>query len=173
MKTMKKLTFLGTGHGMPIASTTSCIFLEDGRNNLLLDAGGGHDVLGKFHAAGIDINSIKNVLITHYDSDHILGIVPLVRAFHKHLHTKEKRTLFCSQEVKNAVDSLFQHTAKRHYDDVKNILEFVIIRDRMEYTLNNWKITFFDIRSNKSPQFGCKIAFADKKCLVFPGDEPI
>ena len=167
---MVKITFIGTGNGMPIASTSSCIFLEDGSSNILLDCGGGHDVLEKFYSAKIDIKKIKNIFITHYDSDHILGIVPIVRAFSK---DNEKRKIFCSQEVLNAINSLFTFTAKKHFEIVKKNTEFIIIKDKEECRIGNWKILFFDIKSNKSPQFGCRINFDNKKSLAFPGDEPI
>lgn len=80
---MPRLLFLGTGHGMPIASSCSSILVEDEKNNFLLDAGGGHDILVNFNKAQYEPTKIKNIFITHYDSDHILGIVPLVRAFHR------------------------------------------------------------------------------------------
>ena len=48
-----------------------------------------------------------------------------------------------------------------------------MLKDRLEYELNDWKIVFFDIKSNKSPQFGCKILFPDSSSLAFLGDEPL
>ncbi len=171
---MRQLTFLGTGHGMPIASCSSSLLLEEGNTNILFDCSGGHEILCQFNKAKKDISTIKNIFITHYDSDHILGIVPLVRALTKILHkNKEKMRIFCSSEVKNAIDSLFLYTAKKYYENAKPFLEFVILKDRMNYKLGKWQITFFDTQSNKSPEFGCKIEFGDKKSLAFPGDEPV
>lgn len=69
---MRQLLFLGTGHGMPIASSCSSILMEDDKNNLLLDAGGGHDLLVNFNKVNYKPATIKNIFITHYDSDHIL-----------------------------------------------------------------------------------------------------
>lgn len=169
---MRQLLFLGTGHGMPLKSSCSSILVEDDKNNILLDVGGGHDLLGQFHQAKKDPTSIKNIFITHYDSDHILGIVPLIRAFNQ-WGKPIRRNIFCSQEVKNAIDSLFVFVAKDHYKSVKPLLNFVILKDGMTYEDNGWKFTFFDVKSNKTPQFGCIIVFPDKTKISFLGDEPL
>lgn len=153
-------------------SSCSSILLEDETNNVLFDAGGGHDLLGQFHRAHKNPRSVKNIFITHYDSDHILGIVPLVRAFHRSKEQVE-RNIFCSQEVKNAIDSLFAYVARNHYDPVKSSLHFVILKDRMTYEENGWTFTFFDVRSPQSPQFGCTIVLPDGAKLSFLGDEPL
>lgn len=171
-KNIRQLLFLGTGHGMPLNSSCSSILVEDDKNNILLDVGGGHDLLGQFHRAEKDPTSVKNIFITHFDSDHILGIVPLVRTFHRWAEPI-KRNIFCSQEVKNAIDSLFAFVAKKHYEPVKSSLNFVILKDRMTYEDNGWKFTFFDVKSDKSPQFGCTIVFSDGTKISFLGDEPL
>ncbi|MBI1971123.1 MBL fold metallo-hydrolase [Candidatus Woesearchaeota archaeon] len=171
---MPLLTFLGTGHGMPKRSSCSSIFIEDSEAssvNLLLDTGGGHDILCQFAKAEKDPCIVQNIFISHYDSDHILGIVPLMRAFSR--GSPKERRIFCSAEVKRAIDSLFLYVAKKRYDDVKQHLQFVIIKDRMDYGLQRWKLTFFDVKSTGTPQFGCKILFSDKKKLSFLGDEPL
>ena len=157
---------------MPIKSSCSSILLEDIKNNILLDVGGGHDLLCQFNRAKKDPTSLKNVFISHFDSDHILGIVPLIRAFHRWAKPI-KRNIFCSQEVKNAIDSIFTFVAKEHYEKVKPSLNFVVLKDNIIYEDNSWKLTFFDIKSDKSPEFGCIINFPDGTKTSFLGDEPL
>ncbi len=169
---MSRLLFLGTGHGMPIASSCSSILVEDDKSNFLLDVGGGHDILVNFNKVKYDPTKIKNIFITHYDSDHILGIVPLVRTFHRSAEP-QKRNIFCSQEVKNAIDSLFEYVAKKHYEPAKENLNFIILKDKEVYKINDLEVTFFDVKSNKSPQMGCLIKFQNGKKLAFIGDEPL
>ena len=169
---MRKILFLGTGNGMPIASTCSSMLVEDEKNNILFDAAGGHDILARFNDVKEDPTKIKNILITHYDSDHILGIVPLVRTFHRWAKP-QKRNIFCSPDVKNAIDSLFKYVAKKHYDSVKDTFNFVVIKHGTEYEDNGWKFNFFDVKSPASPQMGCVITFPDGTKLSFLGDEPL
>ena len=68
---MRQLLFLGTGNGMPIASACSSIFIEDDKNNLLLDAGGGHDILAQFHKAKKDPTTIKNIFYNYLQAPYV------------------------------------------------------------------------------------------------------
>ncbi len=158
---------------MPMVSSCSSIFLEDGESNLLLDCGGGHDIIGQFHKAGKKPEDIKNIFISHYDSDHILGFVPLARVFSKFPAGHAKVNVFCSIQVKPAIDSLFQFVANMHIEKAKKFLNFVIISDRSVQEADGLKLTFFDVKSNKSPEFGCVVSFPSGKKLSFLGDEPL
>lgn len=168
---MRKIFFLGTGNGMPIQSSCTALLLEDETNKILFDAGGGHDILNRFNDVDKNPGDVKNIFLTHYDSDHILGLVPIVRRWHR--SPKSERTIFCSPDVKKAIDSLFTYVAKKHFDPIKEQINFVILEDGMTYDLNEWKIVFFDVKSDRSPQFGCKIIFPDNLSLAFLGDEPL
>ncbi len=79
---MRQIVFLGTGHGMPTMSACTSLLLEDGTSNLLLDTSGGHEILKAFRKAGKNPADIKNIFISHWDSDHILGIVPMISHFY-------------------------------------------------------------------------------------------
>src|SRR3989344_5788112 len=170
MRTIRQLLFLGTGHGMPVRSACSSILLEDGKDNLLIDTSGGHEILQQFHKANRKPQDVRNIFISHYDSDHILGIVPLVRVFH---HNPAPRTIYCSQEVKEAIDALFTRVAHRHFSPTQEHLTFVILKDRDQHEINGWKVTFFDIRSTRSPQMGFSLTFSEGEKLTFLGDEPL
>ncbi len=99
----RRMLFLGTGNGMPTTSSCSCVLIEDDTHNFLFDAGGGHDILVQFAKAKVDPTIIKNIFISHYDSDHILGIVPLARAFRRWAKP-QPRTIFCSEEVQKTIE---------------------------------------------------------------------
>ncbi|MCL5430329.1 MAG: MBL fold metallo-hydrolase [Candidatus Marsarchaeota archaeon] len=157
---------------MPIASTCTAILVEDGETNLLLDTAGGHDLLVKMNEAKVNPHTIKNIFITQYDSDHILGIVPLIRAFRGEINPI-KRRIFCAQNVKDAIESLFTYVAKIHYEKVKPYLEYVIVNDGMSYELGRWRLKFFDSKSNRTPVMGCTITFPDDIKLGYLGDEPL
>ncbi len=170
---MRRLLFFGTALGMPKNSTCSSILIEDKNTNLLLDTAGGHEILVQFHKAKKDPSDLKNIFITHYDSDHILGIVPIARALSKKEAGTHNVNLFCSKVVKEAVDSLFHLVALKHYTEAKKHLNFIEVNDREIHTVDGWKLQFFDVKSNKSPQMGCVVTFPDGKKLSFLGDEPL
>lgn len=139
----------------------------------MLDTAGGHDILVQFHKVKKDPLELRTIFITHYDSDHILGIVPIVRALSKKEVGTHKVNLFCSKVVKEAVDSLFHLVARRHYAEAKKHLNLVIVGDRDVHKVDGWKLQFFDVKSNNSPQMGCVITFPDGTKLSFLGDEPL
>lgn len=74
-----KITFLGTGAATNETRYKSCIFIPlDRRNNLLLDDGGGTEILTQFADAKIDPVCINNIFITHSHFDHCLGMPALL-----------------------------------------------------------------------------------------------
>lgn len=74
-----KITFLGTGVATNETRYKSCIFIPlDKGNNLLLDVGGGTEILTQFAKAKIDPVSVNHIFITHTHFDHCLGLPALL-----------------------------------------------------------------------------------------------
>ena len=58
----------------------NCMLLSDRDTHLLIDAGiSMRRVLSSLHAAGLDIQDIGGVLITHEHSDHVSGLKMLLK----------------------------------------------------------------------------------------------
>lgn len=169
---MKTISFLGTGVGMGHNSNTVSMLLEDETTNILLDTSGGHQIIGALHKMKRDPLQIQNIFITHHDSDHILGLIPLIRAIRDDTD-RTRRRIYCSKEVNQAVESLFAFTARRHFTIAREFTDIVIVEDGDIYNIGDWRVTFFDINSSKTPQMGCKVVNKSNKSLVFTGDEPI
>lgn len=170
---MVKITFLGTGHAMPRRSRCTSTLIQDDKSNILLDVGGGVEIFSAFTQAGISPTQVKHVMISHWDSDHILGFVPLVRAWRRWEPRPEKIIIFCSEDVKKAIDVLFTFTAANHYAAVKDILDFKIVKDGDSVDSESWNFRFFDVGSEGSPQMGCVLNTSEDKKIVFPGDEAL
>lgn len=67
-----KITFLGTGHGVPAADRCcSSVLIEAGENAYLID--GGAPVANLLTARGLPFPQVKALFNTHFHSDHILG----------------------------------------------------------------------------------------------------
>jgi ribonuclease Z len=168
---MRQLVFLGTAAGMPIASSSTSILVEDDSAKLLLDVSGGHNILRAFHEAGKDPRGVERIFISHYDSDHVLGIVPLVRLFqHGQRHP---RTVYCSKDTLAAIEAIFTHTAHRQFAVAREDLRFEVVAGGDHRAFSDWKLSFFDLDSTKTPQLGCSVTFADGKKLSYLGDEPL
>lgn len=70
-----KITFLGTGIATNETRYKTCIFVPlDKKNNLLIDIGGGTEILTQFAKAKIDPVCVNHIFITHTHFDHCLGL---------------------------------------------------------------------------------------------------
>jgi len=70
-----KIVFLGTGVATNETRYKTCIFIPlDKQNNLLLDVGGGTEILTQFAKAKIDPVCVNHIFITHTHFDHCLGL---------------------------------------------------------------------------------------------------
>ena len=76
---MEKLTVLGTGYAMALRCYNTCFALHQGDDVLLVDAGGGNGILVQLQKAGIDPADIHHLIVTHAHTDHILGVVWVIR----------------------------------------------------------------------------------------------
>ena len=75
-----KATFLGTGCAMVLKRYNTCFLLEQDDNKLLVDAGGGNEVLVRLDKLGVPVTAIGGMFVTHSHSDHILGTPWVIRA---------------------------------------------------------------------------------------------
>jgi phosphoribosyl 1,2-cyclic phosphodiesterase len=71
---MLTLTVLGSG------SSGNCAVLSNGRTTLLLDAGlSARQIVSRMSAAGLDINRVDGILLTHEHQDHTGGLRVLLK----------------------------------------------------------------------------------------------
>ncbi|MDQ3700039.1 MAG: MBL fold metallo-hydrolase, partial [Chloroflexota bacterium] len=74
-----RLVFLGTGGGAHAERCHAAIAfqLAPGRV-LLLDTGGGFEVVRQLKRAGIDLGEVTRIFLSHRHSDHLAGLEPLL-----------------------------------------------------------------------------------------------
>ena len=166
-----KLYILGTGNGGAVDCYNTCFAVENNEEYLLVDGGGGNTILKQLKLANIDITQIHNVFLSHNHTDHILGVIWIVRdVCHKLIANKYQGCLnvYGSDEsmrvLKSLVETLFPLVKKFEDRIVYNIVE-----DKQQININNINFTFFDIHAKKEKQFG----FAIDDELIFCGDEPL
>ena len=74
-----KLTILGTGNASVTEYYNTCFALSDERRHFLVDAGGGNQILGNLKKAGVPMEEIHDIFITHEHIDHLFGLIWLIR----------------------------------------------------------------------------------------------
>ncbi len=78
---MRRLIFLGTGDSLnPERAQTSVAVPLAGGETMLIDASSGTVLLARLEAAGIPLESVRHVLISHRHFDHVGGLPPLLTA---------------------------------------------------------------------------------------------
>ena len=173
---MNRLIVLGTGEAVCQRRHNTCFVLDNGEQYFLVDGGGGHEILTVMYDAGIDWNRLHTAFLSHEHTDHLLGMVWVIRyvaelinwnrysgdfTLYTHAAAAEKLLTICKLLLKPAQSTLI---GKRIFVE--------LIADGQTIGLLNNKFTFFDIHSLKAPQFAFRMETPAGIHLVFLGDEP-
>lgn len=171
-----ELVFLGTGNAMATRCYNTCFAFRRGEECFLVDAGGGNGIFNQLEKAGIAFPSIHRMFVTHAHTDHILGVIWVVRkvatlmsqgkytgdfVVYGHEGVIEALTVFCRLTLSGKM--------------VKYIGERIVFQrveegDRVEVL--GMELQFFDIASTKMKQFGFRAGLPNGRGLACLGDEP-
>ena len=77
---MEKLIVLGTGNAGATRCYNTCFILLDGKEPLLVDAGGGNAIFTQLERAGIRPSDIHHAFLTHCHTDHLFGMIWMIRS---------------------------------------------------------------------------------------------
>ncbi len=171
-----KLTMLGTGNALVTRCYNTCFVLQDEKGSLLVDGGGGNQLLVQLEKAAIDWKDIHEIVITHKHIDHIMGIIWMIRMIAQNMkadHYEGEVFIYGHEEVicllKEMALKLFNEKMTVFFD---KRIHFVIVKDKEIRRLMGHDVIFFDIHSTKDQQFGFQMLYNDKHKLTCLGDEP-
>ncbi len=163
----EKIIMLGTGSAMVTDCYNTCFLLKSENDCLLVDAGGGNGILSAIKKSGIAWNSIKTMFITHSHTDHILGAVWVIRQISALMNSGKydgNFNIYCHDECVNSITAICNHTLAPKF--LKNINTKIFINEVKDGEMQNAgsiRLTFFDIFSDKTKQFGFKAVFRQEK----------
>lgn len=172
----EKLIFLGTGHAMTLDCFNTCFILQDrAGENILVDTGGGIQILRQLRDAKVDFSKIYHIILSHKHSDHILGLFWIVRNFHKYITADcyaGDLHIYLHKELGEVIRTILPAVLPPKFTDLfdKRIL-FHVVEDKEERQILQYKIKFLDIHARKDKQFGFRTTLQNGKTLVFLGDE--
>lgn len=171
-----KITMLGTGNALVTRCYNTCFVLHTPATMLLVDAGGGNGVLSQLEKADISLGDIHDLFVTHSHTDHILGVIWVIRVFIQRHATGKfqgKLNVWSHAKVLNLLryfcDNLLAHKQLAH---MQECIVFHELHDRDHFTVGGLQLQCFDIRSTKEKQFGFTALLPDGQQLVCLGDEP-
>lgn len=173
---MDKITILGTGNAAVTRCFNTCFILHSNDTSLLVDAGGGNGILRQLELAGIPLNDISAMYITHCHTDHLLGAVWILR-FIATAFVQGKRsgsfTFYGPQKVLDALDTICRLTLPGKVTSrIGNEIIMRLVSDDEKFSIGDIGMTAFDIGSTKELQFGFRATLPSGTSLVCLGDEP-
>lgn len=170
------LYVFGTGNATVTKLYNTCFALRDGDEYFMVDAGGGNGILKILEEMQVSVNQIHHLFVTHAHTDHILGIVWMVRM----IATQMKKgayvgdaNIYCHAGLVDTITTLCRLTIQeKHFKLMGERIHLVPVADGETKTILDYDVTFFDIHSTKAPQFGFTLVLNNGKKLTFVGDEP-
>ena len=173
---MEKLLVLGTGNAGATRCYNTCFILHDGKEPLLVDAGGGNAIFTQLERAGIRPADIHHAFLTHCHTDHLFGMIWMIRSVAQNIRGGSYEgtfTLYCHDELAGVVHSVADMTLPASMTQyIGDRIHIVPVEDGEERPFGSYRATFFDIGSTKAKQFGFTLALHSGKKLSCLGDEP-
>lgn len=171
-----KLTILGTGNAAVSECYNTCFVLSDKEEYFLVDAGGGNKILKLLKDAGIELEDIHNIFVTHEHIDHVLGVIWLIRMIgHRMNQGKYEGDLriYCHQELAEKIQTIASLTIqKKVCRHMGERIQFVKVESGEQREIMGCTVTFFDIASTKAKQFGFTMKLKNGGKFTCVGDEP-
>lgn len=173
---MEQLYVLGTGYATATHCYNTCFAIKDEEDYFLVDTGGGNGILKILEDMKIDTARIHHIFITHEHTDHILGIVWLIRV----IATRMKKgayegdlNIYCHEDLVDTITTICRLTVQgKFFKMIGERIHLIPIKDGETRHILNYDITFFDILSTKAKQYGFTTVLRNGKKLTCAGDEP-
>ncbi len=171
-----KLIMLGTGNAMVTKCYNTCFALTDNDRTFLTDAGGGNTIMAMIENAGIAYQSIHDMFVTHSHTDHVLGVVWVIRKIAALMRQNKydgEFHIYCHAPLVDTIQTLCDLTLAQKFGSlVGERILLHAVADGETITVMDRKVTCFDIGSTKQLQYGYAIHGEKGYFLTCLGDEP-
>lgn len=172
----ESLYVFGTGNATVTHFYNTCFAIRTGEEYFMVDTGGGNGILGILDEMKVPLHGIHHIFITHEHTDHLLGIVWMVRM----IGTAMKKgryegtlSIYCHDELTETIKTICRLTLqKKFYDLIGRQILLIPVSDGETRQILGYPITFFDIHSTKARQFGFTTRLKNGRKLTCTGDEP-
>lgn len=174
--TTTELIMLGTGSATVTRCFNTCFILKTSATTFLVDAGGGNGILAQLPKSGTRIEDIHDIFVTHIHTDHILGVVWVIRmvmaSIQNGLYQGVLR-VYGHDRVIKFLDFVMRMTlSEKDWRRLGTEVLFCEIKDKDRLDIGDIHLQCFDILSTKEKQFGFKATLPGGQSLVCLGDEP-
>ena len=174
---MDKIIMLGTGAASAIKFYNACFALQKDNEYMLIDGGGGINILDQLDKANIPMKAIKNIFVTHNHIDHIIGIIWIIRKLSLMMifnNYDEEINIYASDITIDAIRTIAKLTLNsKQCAYLDNKIHLNVVKDREKVNILNDSFTFYDVHATKEKQFGFRIDTSNNKIIVCNGDESL
>ncbi|MGL4949081.1 MAG: MBL fold metallo-hydrolase [Anaeroplasmataceae bacterium] len=171
-----ELIVLGTGHAMVTKCYNTCFVIKNEYGTLLVDGGGGNQIFNQLEKANIDISEINDIFVSHSHTDHVLGIVWVVRKIASLINSnnyRHKLNIYACKEVISDIIVMCEIMLPKKLTTLFNSkIMFNPIDNTSQAIINNMNFSFFNLLSKKQVQYGFISSFNGIE-FCFAGDEPL
>ena len=172
-----KLTMLGTGMAIVKNNYNTCFVLSEGENHLLVDGGGGNQILKILEDKKIALSGIHDIFVSHGHTDHVLGIIWVVRMIgHMIAADKYKGDLriYSHGELSEGIMQMCRITLGGKITELfGKRIHFVPVANGQKTEILGSEVEIFDLYSTKMKQFGFVMHRENGEKIAFCGDEPL
>lgn len=162
-----KITFLGSGHGVPSAERfCSCAMIEIGSNIYLIDAGVPVvDLLLRYEK---NICDLQAVFTTHRHGDHVSGILSLIDLCTWYYKTSSFDIFVTDKELEDAFCACFEVMERSQID--RERIRFRVAQSGVVFDNGEIKITYIPTRHCEPTPSYAVLVEAQGKRVLFTGD---
>lgn len=173
---MEQLYVFGTGNAAATRYYNTCFAIRDDQRFFMVDAGGGNGILRILENMDIRFPQIHDIFVTHEHTDHILGIVWMVRFIATRMLSGSYEgdlNIYCHEDLPSTIDTLCRLTLQgKFYRLIGQRIHLIPVHDGETVPILDYQVTFFDIHSTKAKQYGFTTTLKNGKKLTCAGDEP-
>jgi ribonuclease Z len=174
---MEQLYIFGTGNAAVTKCYNTCFAIKKEEEFFMTDAGGGNGILGILNDMNVDLSHIHHLFVSHEHTDHILGVVWMVRIIGAKMRANTYDgdfMIYCHKRLVPVIDTLCRLTLQgKFYELIGKRIHLTGVNDKETRTILGNEVTFFDIHSSKAEQYGFTTTLSNGKTLTFCGDEPL
>lgn len=176
MEKVEKLIVLGTGNAMVTKCYNTCFAIWDGTEYFMVDAGGGNGILAQLEKAKIDVAKIHHIFVTHEHTDHLLGMVWMVRKIGSMMLAEAyegELRIYCHEDLVDTILTVCRLTMQKKFTNLfGGRILLCPVQDGETRKILDYDVTFFDIHSTKAKQYGFTLYLKNGKKFTCLGDEP-
>ena len=152
---MNQITMLGTGNATVSQIYNTCFVLQTSSTLMLVDAGGGNGILSQLRKVNVLISDIHHLFVTHAHTDHVLGVIWVIRMVAQCKGYEGLLHVYGSDKVMKVIKTIIDMIlAKKQLAKVAERVVFHQLEDGDCFEVGDMKLECFDIQSTKEKQFG-------------------